>query len=122
MANRTTVDEVKALVPSKADECQIEALIQAANAIVTSKAGCIGGDAALLAQIELQLTAHFIASVDPAVGGVVMSSRFENMSMSFATGRIGQNINRTAYGTIANGLAGGCLGTLGNAAATVDFL
>lgn len=112
MTQRTTVDKVKAILPTSTtltDE-QIQASIDASTCVVDQiAAGCASGlnDACLL-QVETYLSAHFaavtentlslVSEVDPNCGG--------RATYGF---KFGEGIKGTPFGQMANTLSCGCL-------------
>lgn len=119
---RVTPDQVRAVVSTSLNDTAIQTWIDAANAIVNSKSECIHGDEALLAQVELMLSAHFVAMLDPELRGFVTKEKLDVFETTYSNPvSMKNNIDGTPYGTTANMLSGGCLATTTEKAATVDF-
>ena len=120
---RVTPEEVKAIVNTSLDDSVVQTWINAANAIVNSKAECIGGDEDLLKQIELMLSAHFVGMLDPEIRGFVTKEKLDVFETTYSNPvTMKNNIDNTPYGTTANMLSGGCLATTTEKVATVEFL
>lgn len=108
--SRVTPAEVKVIITTSLTDPVIQIWIDAANTIVNANADCIGGDEALLTQIELQLSAHFVGMLDPSIRGFVTKEKIEDFETSYSNPiSIKNNIDNTPYGTTANMLADGCL-------------
>ena len=123
MASRVTPTEVKVIIETTLADAVVQIWIDAANAIVNDQSACIGGDEALLTQVELYLSAHFVALVDPESDrSRVKSEKLKNdFSITYNAATLENNINDTAYGKTANMLANGCLIQTTQAKATVEF-
>jgi len=122
MATRVTPTEVKVIIPTTLADPVIEVWIDAANAIVNEQAACIGGDDALLTKVELFLSAHFVALVDPASDqSKATKEEIGPLTVSYNTATLANNINDTAFGKTANMLSNGCLIKTTEAKATVEF-
>lgn len=120
---RVTPDEVKEIVDTSLSDPVIETWIDSANTIVNSKADCIGGDESVLTQVELFLSAHFVALLNPQMSGQVKRTKIDVFETEFSqTGLSEELMNRTPYGVTANMLSGGCLISTTKAKSTVDFL
>lgn len=122
MATRVTPTEVKAIVATTLDDPVVQVWIDAANSVVNENTACIGGDDALLTQVELYLSAHFIALVDPGLDrSRVSKEKTEELETDYNVTKLMGNVNDTVYGTTANMLSKGCLTNANQAIATVDF-
>jgi len=122
MATRVTPAEVKAIVASALADPIVETWIDAANAIVNDNSDCIGGDEPLLTQVELYLSAHFLALVDPDLDrSRVSKEKTEQLETDYNVAKLMGNVNDTVYGTTANMLAKGCLTDVNQAPATFEF-
>lgn len=122
MASRVTPTEVKAIVATTLADPIVQTWIDAANAVVNENSSCIGGDDALLTQVELYLSAHFIALVDPGLDSSrVSKEKTEELETDFNVAKLMGNVNDTVYGTTANMLSKGCLTNANQAIATVEF-
>lgn len=120
--SRVTPAEVKAVVSTTLDDAVVQTWIDAANAVVNSKSDCIGGDEDLLTQIELMLSAHFVAMLDPELRGFVTKEKLDVFETTYSNPVTLKNtIDNTPYGTTANMLSGGCLASTTEKAATVEF-
>ena len=107
---RTTHSEVKQLINTNLSNDAIDVWIDSANCIVNEKEDCINGTETLLDKIELQLTCHFLAMLNPAAGGIKTGEKMKDFSVSYAVGPgVEDDINQTVYGKTANMLSGGCL-------------
>lgn len=114
--------EVKAIVPTNLTDPIIQMWIDAANAIVNSNAECIGGDEALLTQVELYLSAHFVAMLSASTRGFITEEGPEGFKTKYSNPVAMSNIiDNTPYGTTANMLSGGCLASVSDKKATVEF-
>ncbi|MCK5127636.1 MAG: hypothetical protein KAR42_15370 [candidate division Zixibacteria bacterium] len=112
MAQRTSIAEVRAVLPSSTtlSDPQIQAAIDAATCLVDQVAAGCGSDlsGACLLQVETYLSAHFAAATEntlslsseknPACGSSA------TYGFEFSTGVLG-----SPYGQMANTLSGGCL-------------
>lgn len=122
MATRVTPTDVKVIIATTLADPVIQVWIDAANAIVNQQSACIGGDEALLTQIELQLSAHFVALVDPSSDrSKATSEKIGPLDVNYNSATLANNINDTAYGKAANMLSNGCLIQTTQANATVEF-
>ena len=122
MASRVTPTEVKAIVATTLTDPIVQTWIDAANSVVNENAACIGGDDALLTQVELYLSSHFIALVDPGLDNSrVSKEKTEELETDFNVAKLMGNVNDTVYGTTANMLSKGCLTNANQAIATVEF-
>ncbi|GAG97022.1 unnamed protein product [marine sediment metagenome] len=110
MANRINACDVKEIITTDLSDDAIYVWVGVANALVTNKQYCIGGDAALLTKIELQLTAHYIGMLDPAIRGFITKEGPPGFETTYEnTVKSSSNIDSTPYGVTANALANGCL-------------
>lgn len=122
MVSRVTPTEVKAIVSTALADSIIQVWIDGANTIVTDNSDCIGGDEALLTQVELYLSAHFIAMLDPSLKGFVTREKHGVFETSYSNPVTLKNvIDNTTYGTTANMLSGGCLANTSDKASSVEF-
>ena len=120
---RATPADVKDIIDTSLTDLVVQLWIDVANSIVNSKSSCIGGTEALLTQIEINLSAHFVSLLNPGGGGqVVTSGKAEQLSTVYAsTKNVTESINTTVYGTAANALSGGCLATYDKQKASAEF-
>lgn len=122
MATRVTPTEVKVIVSTTLADPVIQVWIDAANAIVNVKADCIGGDNALLTQVELQLSAHFVAMLQPKLRGFVTSQGLDVLKETYSNpSKLSELIDSTVYGQAANMISNGCLADISDKIATVGF-
>tara|TARA_R110002096_G_C14370680_1_gene704825 strand:+ start:55 stop:423 length:369 start_codon:yes stop_codon:yes gene_type:complete len=120
--SRVTPEQVKAIIDTSLDDPVIQVWIDAANTIVNSNADCIGGDEALLTQVELYLSAHFVGMLDPEIRGFVTKEKLEVFETTYSNPvSIKNNIDNTPYGTTANMLSNGCLANTSDKTADVCF-
>jgi len=120
--SRVTPAEVKIIVSTTLTDDVIQVWIDAASAIVTKNASCIGGDEALLTQIELQLSAHFVTVNGPSYKGSISKSKIDVLETTYAITAMDKNdIEATAYGKAANIMSGGCLTDYNDDFATAEF-
>ena len=120
--SRVTPEEVKAIIDTSLEDPVIQVWIDAANTIVNSNADCIGGDEALLTQVELYLSAHFVGMLDPEIRGFVTKEKLEVFETTYSNPvSIKNNIDNTPYGTTANMLSNGCLANTSDKIADVCF-
>jgi len=107
---RVTPTEVKEIVTTSLDDAVVSIWIDAASAIVDDNAVCINKDEAGLTQVELYLSAHFVAMLDPSTRGYVTKTKFDVMETDFSKpAEVANSIDNTTYGTTANMLSNGCL-------------
>jgi hypothetical protein len=109
--SRVTPAEVKVIVATSLADPIVQVWIDAANTVVNNNVECINGTEAELTQIELYLSAHFVAMLDPSTRGYVTKDKIAN---AFETeysdpAAIANTIDNTVYGTTANMLSNGCL-------------
>lgn len=122
MASRVTPEEVKEIVATSLTDPVIQVWIDGANSIVNANADCIGGDEALLTQVELYLSAHFVAMLDPELRGFVTKEKLEVFETTYSNPvTMKNNIDNTPWGTTANMLSNGCLANTSDKAAEVCF-
>lgn len=108
--SRVTPEEVKQIVDTDLDDTTIQIWIDGAHAIVNANADCMGGYEALLTQVELFLSAHFVGMLDPEIRGFVTKEKLDVFETTYSNPVTLSNIiDNTPYGTTANMLAGGCL-------------
>lgn len=109
--SRVTPADVKVIIPTNLSDDAIRMWVTAANCIVSDNQDCINGSEETLSKIELYLSAHFLAMLNPAVGGVKTKEKAEQLETTYATSEnISKIIDSTVYGQTANALSGGCLG------------
>jgi len=104
VASRVTPSEVKAIIETDLTDPVVQVWIDSANSIVNEKAACIGNVETLLTQVELYLSSHFLALLDPDLGGIITKDKAEQLETSFATASIDKNIDATVYGQTAKTL------------------
>lgn len=108
--SRVTPADVKVIVQTKLPDPVVQVWIDGANTIVTANSNCIGDDDALLTQVELYLSAHFIGMLDPKIRGFVTKQKLAVFEQTYSNPVELKNIiDNTPYGTTANMLSGGCL-------------
>ena len=118
--SRVTPAEVKAIVPTTLSDTITQVWIDSANAIVTDNSTCISKDEAGLTQVELYLSAHFVAMLDQTGKGSITKEGLPGFETTYSSpSSISKNIDRTTYGTTANMLSGGCLANTEKSAAKV---
>lgn len=122
MASRVTPAEVKAIVTTLLADSIVQIWIDAANSIVNDHEECINGDATLLTQIELYLSAHLVDLLDTTVGGAVTKDKFGPIETTYAQNAASGEINSTVYGNTANMLSKGCLGDVDDTAVSFASL
>ncbi len=113
MAQRTTLDKVKAILPPTTGltDPQIQAAIDAATCLVDQLAVSSCGEGlsdACLIQIETYLSAHFAAVTENTL---TISSETDPCSGGKATYgfKFGEGVKGTPFGIMANTLSSGCL-------------
>lgn len=122
MVSRVTPTEVKVIITTTLTDPTIQIWIDGANAIVNENASCINGDEDLLKKIELNLSAHFIGMLNPAIRGFVTREKLEVFDTSYSNPvTLKNNIDNTPYGTAANMLSKGCLANTSDKRASVGF-
>jgi len=112
MAQRTTLEKVKAILPTGTTltEPQIQAAIDAATCMVDQIAvGCASDlTDACLTQVETYLSAHFAAVTDNTL--TLKSEKDPCCGGSATYGfQFGEGVKGTPFGQMANTLSGGCL-------------
>ena len=112
MAQRTTLDKVKAILPAThtLTDAQIQAAIDAAVCIVDEAAVSCSSHLSddCLTQVETYLAAHFAAVTENTLS---LSSEKDACTGSSATYgfKFGEGIKGTPFGQMANTLSNGCL-------------
>ena len=113
MAPRTTLDKVKAILPTDTTltDAQIQAAIDAATCLVDQLAVSSCGEDlsdACLIQVETYLSAHLAACTENTLS---LSSEKDPCCGGSATYgfKFGEGVKGTPYGQNANMLSGGCL-------------
>lgn len=90
---RVDVDDVKDIIDTELTDAQINAFINAANAIVDNQLADTGQPAATLALIEMWLAAHLLATRDQRVAReTVADADYEYQ------GKTGMGLEATFYG------------------------
>jgi hypothetical protein len=117
MAQRTTVDKVRAILPDLATptDPEIKAAIDAATCVVDQLAATSCGEdlsEACLIQIETYLAAHFAAVTDNTLSLNSESSECCGSTKVVYGFVFGDGIKGTPFGQMANTLSGGCLAEL----------
>jgi hypothetical protein len=90
---RVTVAQVKEIITTKVSDESVCAAINTAHHLVDAKVTPAGVDADLLIDIELWLSAHFVAIRDPRAE----SERIGDYSVNFQ-GKTDMGLNATTYG------------------------
>lgn len=114
MAQRTSIAEVRAILPSDTQlvDTQIQAAIDAATCIVDRIADSYCGEslsAACLLQIETYLAAHFCAVTENTLSlSAESSDGCCTTSVKYGF-KFGDGILGTPFGIMANTLSSGCL-------------
>lgn len=122
MISRVTPTQVKAIISTDLTDPVIQIWIDGANTIVTANADCIGGDDALLTQVELYLSAHFVGMLDPSIRGFITKEKTDVFETTYSNPAVLKNIiDNTPYGTTANMLSNGCLANTSDKLASIDF-
>ena len=118
--SRVTPEEVKAIIDTDLSDAVVQIWIDAANTIITANAECIGGDEALLTQVELFLSAHNIGMLDPNVRNQIKKEGPDGFQTEFmqSANVSDELINSTVYGQQANRLSNGCLANVDDRAVT----
>ena len=120
--SRVTPAEVKAIIATPLEDSVIEIWIDAANTIVNANAECIGGDEALLKQIELYLSAHFVGMLDASTRGFITEEGIEGFKTKYSNPvSLSSIIEATPWGATANMLSNNCLSSIPSKTATVEF-
>lgn len=108
--SRVTPTEVKEIVSTTLDDSVVQVWINGAHTIVNDNADCIGAEESVLKQVELFLSAHFVAMLDPELRGFVTKEKLDVFETSYSNPvKLSETIDNTPYGTAANMLSGGCL-------------
>ena len=112
MAQRTSLDKVKAILPvgTTLTDPQIQAAIDAATCVVDQIAvGCAEDlSADCLIQVETYLSAHFAAVTENTL--TLKSEKGGACGGSVTYGfEFGEGVKGTPFGQMANTLSGGCL-------------
>lgn len=112
--SRVTPTEVKAIIATTLTDPVVQIWIDAANTIVNENADCIGGDAALLTQVELFLSAHNVGMLDSDVRNEIKKEGPDGFQTEYmkSVNISNELINSTVYGQQANRLANGCLANI----------
>lgn len=84
MATRTTPAKVREILQTEEDELVIQPHVDAANVFVTQMLGSAGLSAALMAEIERWVAAHFFVAFEPLpqsenIGGASRSIQVEKL-------------------------------------------
>ena len=112
MAQRTSLPEVKAILPTSTTltDPQIQAAIDAATCVVDQIAlGCAGHlNDDCLVQVETYLSAHFAAVTENTLTLHSEKDACSDSSVSYGF-KFGDGIKGTPFGQMANTLSGGCL-------------
>jgi hypothetical protein len=123
--SRVTPTEVKAIVTTALTDPVIQIWIDAANSIVNASAACIGSDEVLLTQVELQLSAHlvYLATIKiSSTAGFITEEGPDGFKTKYSNPvQFKNTIDNTIYGQAANFLSNGCLASLGDKIASVEF-
>lgn len=120
--SRVTPAEVKEIVTTNLDDTVVQVWIDGAHSIVNANAECIGSDEVLLTQVELYLSAHFVAMLSASTRGFVTKRKVDTFETSYSNPVVLSNtIDQTPYGQTANMLSGGCLASVSDKKATVEF-
>jgi len=112
MAQRTSLDKVKAILPTSTQltDPQIQAAIDAATCVVDQAAlGCSDHlDDACLIQVETYLAAHFSAVTENTLSLHSEKDACSDSSVTYGF-KFGDGVKGTPFGQMANTLSGGCL-------------
>jgi len=107
--SRVTPAEVKSIVDTNLDNATLQTWIDGASVIVTASEACIG-DNGVLKQVELYLSAHLVAMLDPSLRGFVVKEGPAGFQTTYANPVVVRDsIDGTPFGTMANSLSNGCL-------------
>jgi hypothetical protein len=114
MAQRTTIEKVRAILPSSTipTDPEIQAAIDAATCVVDQLAETSCGESLsedCLVQIETYLAAHFAAVTDNTLSLQSESSECCGSTKVTYGFKFGEGIMGTRFGQMANTLSGGCL-------------
>jgi len=112
MAQRTTIDKVRAILPADTalTDPQIQAAIDAATCMADQIADGCGSDLsdACLLQVETYLAAHFCAVTENTLSLSSEKNPACGSSVSYGF-KFGGGVKGTPFGQTANMLSGGCL-------------
>ena len=98
--SRVTPEQVKAIIETGLADPIIQTWIDAANTIVNANADCIGNDEAVLTQVELYLSAHFVGMLDSEVRGFITKEELDGFETTYSNPvKLKNNIDNTPYGT-----------------------
>ncbi len=97
-AGRVTVDEVKEIFDTDLNANNIEAMIRAANMLVTAKLTGVGYADAELKEIERWLSAHFAAQMDPVAETEKIGDAQIRYALAISRGSAGLKLNNNPYG------------------------
>lgn len=93
MSLRNSVAEVKTIIDTTLDDEQITPFMKTANVLIAEVLAGAGYSDDLLDEIELWLTAHFIAIRDPRAA----RERVDNTEVHYQ-GKTGEGLSHTSYG------------------------
>ena len=112
MTQRTTLDKVKAILPTSTSltDAQIQAAIDAATCVVDQiELGCaLHLSAACLVQVETYLSAHYAAVTENTLSLSSEKDACTGSSASYGF-QFGEGVKGTPFGQMANTLSSGCL-------------
>lgn len=112
MAQRTTIDKVRAILPADTTltDPQIQAAIDAAVCMVDQIAVGCASDLSddCLVQVETYLAAHFCAVTENTLSLSSEKNPACGSSVSYGF-KFGEGVKGTPFGQMANTLSGGCL-------------
>ena len=118
MTARVMAEQVMQIISTDLTEAQIEAFINSANVLIDSVLLDRDLPAALLTEIELWLSAHFLSMRDQRV----KSERVDEYSATFQ-GETGMGLKATTYGQQALALDySGTLENLGRSRAVIELV
>ncbi len=122
MASRVTPTEVKQIVDTALLDPVVQIWIDSANTILFNNLLCLTVDEIILKQIELFLSAHFIAMLDAELRGFVTKEKVDVFETTYSNPiNLINSIDNTPYGTTANMLSGGCLANTSDKLADIEF-
>lgn len=114
----TTATDVKGIIDTTVEDVDIDRFIKTAQALVDARLLTKGLDDALLEQIELYLSAHYLTFKEKQTSSV----RFGDAKDVYQ-GRTGMGLNSSHYGQTALALdISGTLASLGNETATFEVM
>lgn len=117
--SRVTPAEVKAIVETDLNDSIVQTWINGASSIVTANSTCMNDENSVLQQVELYLSAHFVAMLDPSTRGYITKDKLDKFETTYSSPMaLNKIIDNTPYGTTANMISGGCLATINNRKAT----